>query len=382
MAGDAAGRGQRVVLAPDKFKGTLTAPQAADAMASAVQQVLPGATVVRLPMADGGEGTVEALVRAGATEHRRTVTGALGEPVHARFAERAGTAYVEAAEPCGLQLLAPDPRTALAAHSRGVGELVRAALGLDVHTVVVTLGGVSTTDGGTGMLTALGARVLHRRGGDVTPGGAGLGDVARIDLSGLDDRLRRTTLVAATDVTNSLTGPEGAAAVYGPQKGAGPAEILRLDDGLARLAHCLAANTGRDVASMPGAGAAGGLGAALLALGGSVMSGFELLVDAVDLSAHLHGAALVITGEGRLDGQSLHGKVPVGVSRRARGLSVPVAVVAGAIDVAHPHALDDAFDLRCSLVETVGLERALGDPAGSLREVTAQLVRRWDTRSG
>lgn len=377
MVDDAAGQGLRVVLAPDKFKGTLTAPQAAHAMAAAVREVLPGATTVSVPMADGGEGTVEALVGAGATEHRSTVTGALGQPVVARFAEWRGVAYVEAAEACGLQLIEPSPQTALAAHSHGVGELLGAALDLGVDSVVLALGGVSTTDGGTGMLAALGARLLDSQGVAVPPGGAGLEHVARIDLGGLDPRLRHATVVIATDVTNPLTGPEGAAAVYGPQKGAGAAEIVRLDEGLAGFARCLASETGQDVAAVPGAGAAGGLGAALLALGARVVSGFELLLDAVDLPAHLDGAALVVTGEGRLDAQSLFGKVPVGVARRARDFSVPVIVVAGAIEIADTEVSDAGFEAAWSLVETIGLGGALDAPSESLRTVTAEAVRRW-----
>ncbi|WP_375000378.1 glycerate kinase [Aeromicrobium sp. CTD01-1L150] len=377
MSAEARQHRPTVVLAPDKFKGTLTAAQAASAMADGVRDALPQAATALVPMADGGEGTVDAVVQAGACEHVLTVTGALGDPVTSRFAVRGTTAVVEAAEACGLQLISPSPRTSLQAHSLGVGQLIGAALDHGVDTVVVTLGGVSTTDGGAGLLAGLGARLLDADGTELHPAGALVAGVGELDLSGLHPGLRHVTLVAATDVDNPLTGPDGAAAVYGPQKGAGPDEVAVLDAALTGCAASLRAATGIDVERTPGAGAAGGLGAALLALGARVESGLDLVLEAVGLDDHLRDAALVVTGEGRLDAQSLRGKVPVGVSRLARSRHLPVLAVAGVVDGLSPEELGAEFDGVWSMSTEVGSARAMADPDGTLREVTAAAVRTW-----
>lgn len=371
-----AGRVRRVVVAPDKFKGTLSAEQAAAVMTEAVHDRLPDAEVVVVPVADGGEGTVDALLSAGAVEHRFRVTGPLGGPVQARLAVGEGTAYVEAAQACGLVLVTPTPDTALRAHSGGVGELVRHALDLRCREIVVGVGGVACTDGGSGALGALGARDVG--GQRLDGGGAGLGGLTGLDLSGLDARLRGTRVVVATDVTNPLVGPDGAAAVYGPQKGAGPQEVDRLDEGLRRWATLLEAATGRDVAHSPGAGAAGGLAGGLVAaLGAEVASGVELVLERVGARDVVAGADLVITGEGRLDAQSLHGKAPVGVAGLAHEHAVPVLAVAGTVDPDARERLAERFDAIWSVAGEVGEQAALQRAAASLGAVTRTALDAW-----
>lgn len=368
----------RVVLAPDKFKGTLTAAEAAEAMAAGVRSVLPDAAIQVLPVADGGEGTLEALVAAGATGHHAVVHGPLGDHVEARFASSGGTAFVEAAQACGLMLLSPTPVTALRASSFGVGELVLAALDLGLREVVVGLGGVATTDGGAGMLAALGGRAARPARLPLDGGGGVLGRLRDLDLSGLDARIVETRFVVATDVSNPLTGPDGAAVVYGPQKGAGPAEVAMLAAGLENYASVLELATGRDVSGVAGAGAAGGLGAALVAaLGAEVRSGVELLLDWVGAAQAVSGADLVITGEGSLDRQSLQGKAPLGVAGLAREHRVPVIAVAGRLEGGTREALASWFDATWSLTEEVGRRGALKDAGAALQEVTRRAVQHW-----
>lgn len=351
MAGD---RARVVVVAPDSFKGSLSAPDAAAAIAAGIIDAAgPDVEVRRRPVADGGEGTVEAVLAAGWTPVEVRVSGPIGEPVDARFAlsplgpaahARAGgdgtdsaqrpTAVVELATAAGLGLLPggrPDP---LHASTSGVGELVRAALDAGARRLVLGLGGSATTDGGTGMAAALGVRFLDAAGVPLPPGGAPLADLARVDVSGLDPRLRDAEVVVACDVDNPLTGPSGAAHVYGPQKGATPADVEVLDAALRRLAQVLRRDVGADVDAVPGAGAAGGVGAAALAfLGARLAPGIDLLLDLTGFDAALAGADLVVTGEGSLDSQSLSGKAPVGVARRANARGLPVVVLAGRVDL-------------------------------------------------
>ncbi len=364
----------RVVVAPDKFKGTLTAEEVAAAMSRGVRDVLPRAQIISIPVADGGEGTVDALVAAGATRHTVRVTGPLGDEVVASFARRDSSAYVEAAEACGLQLIDPTPRSALQASSRGVGELVLAALDLGCSRVVVALGGVATTDGGAGMLVALGARLLDREGETVHPcGGASLPRVQTVDSTGLDPRLRDVELIAATDVRNPLLGPNGAAAVYAPQKGALPGDVEVLAAALEGWAEAVREESGRDVAAVPGAGAAGGLGAGVLALGGRVESGVELILEAVRAADLLDGADLLITGEGKLDGQSLEGKAPVGTALLAARYGVPALAVAGSVCIPEERWASVFAGAR-SLSEEVGPTQSFADPAASVRQVTSRAV--------
>ncbi|MFV0126977.1 glycerate kinase [Streptomyces sp. HMX112] len=335
----------RVLVAADKFKGSLTAVQVAERVTAGLRHVVPGVEVVTLPVADGGDGTVAAAVAAGFRRHEVRVTGPLGEPVTAAFALRDGTAVVEMAEASGLQLLPEGVFAPLTATTHGSGELLRAALDAGARTIVFGVGGSATTDGGAGMLAALGARFLDADGRPVGPGGGGLRDLASADLSELDARFGSVDLVLASDVDNPLTGPKGAPAVYGPQKGASPEEVAELDAALARFASVLADSLGpraTALAEAPGAGAAGGIGyGALVALGARFRPGIEVMLDVLGFAPALSRATLVITGEGSLDEQTLHGKAPAGVAAAARAAGVEVVAVCGRLALP-PEALGRA----------------------------------------
>ena len=317
----------RVLIAADKFKGSLTAVQVAEHVEAGLRSVAPGLTVEALPVADGGDGTVDAAVAAGFERRTRTVTGPLGTPVEAVYAVRGDTAVVEMAEASGLRHLPPGVFAPLTATTYGTGELLRAALDAGARTIVLGVGGSATTDGGAGMLTALGARLLDSSGQPVSHGGGPLAGLATADLSGLDPRLAQTEVVLASDVDNPLLGPKGAAAVYGPQKGASPFEVEALDAALGRFAEALGDARAADA---PGAGAAGGIGyGALVGLGATFRPGIEVMLDVLGFAPALARADLVITGEGSLDEQTLHGKAPVGVAQAARAGGIPVLAVCG-----------------------------------------------------
>jgi len=319
----------RVVIAPDKFKGSLSADGVARAVAAGLDAVLPSA-IDLVPMADGGDGTVDAALRAGFSPVRQAVAGPDGSTVQATLAVGNGTAVVELATASGLALLPRDELLPLTASSRGTGELIRAALDAGCTRVVLGLGGSACTDGGAGLISALGAELLDATGATLPDGGAALADLDRIDLSGLDVRLRDTDIVVALDVDNPLLGSTGAAYTFGPQKGADPQQVAELDAALATFATVLGAALGKDlqpVVDTPGAGAAGGVGfAALAVLDATPQTGLELVADLVGLADRVRGADLVITGEGSLDQQSLSGKTPVGVARIARAAGVPSVV--------------------------------------------------------
>ncbi|MEU1816221.1 glycerate kinase [Streptomyces roseifaciens] len=321
----------RVLIAADKFKGSLTAAEAARHVAAGLRRGADAAGrrlgISELPVADGGDGTVDAALAAGFERREVRVTGPAGDTVTAAFALRGATAVVEMAEASGLRRLPGGVPAPLTATTYGTGELLRAALDAGARTVILGIGGSAGTDGGAGMLSALGARLLDASGAPVGPGGAALAGLATADLSGLDPRLRTTALVLASDVRNPLTGPEGAAAVYGPQKGAGAGDVAVLD---AALAHYAAVLDGGALAGAPGAGAAGGLGyGALAGLGAGFRLGIEVMLDVLGFADALEDADLVITGEGSLDAQTLHGKAPAGVAAAARERGVPVVAVCG-----------------------------------------------------
>lgn len=321
----------RVVVAPDKFKGSLTAREVADRVAAGIAAVAGEVDVVRVPVADGGDGTVDAALAAGYARVPVTAQGPTGEPVDTAFAVRDGTAVVEMADVSGLRLLAPDRLAPRTASSYGTGEVVRAAIEHGCHTVVLGIGGSASTDGGAGMLTALGARLHDTTGADLAPGGGPLADLERLDLSGLHPGVARTRVVVACDVDNPLLGPHGAAAVYGPQKGADADDVAALDAALRRWADVVEEAAGRPgVRERAGAGAAGGVGfAALAVLDAELRPGIELVLDLVRFADRLPGADLVVTGEGSLDEQTLHGKAPAGVAAAAGRAGVPVVAVAG-----------------------------------------------------
>lgn len=323
---------RRVLIAADKFKGSLTAVQVAERVTAGLRRVVPGVEVEALPVADGGDGTVDAAVAAGFERREVRVAGPLGQEVTAAFALRGGTAVVEMAEASGLQRLPAGVFAPLTASTYGSGELLRAALDAGARTIVFGVGGSATTDGGAGMLSALGARFLDADGEPVAPGGGGLAELARADLSGLDPRLPDVELVLASDVDNPLTGPKGAPAVYGPQKGASPDDVETLDAALAHFAGVLEAAVGpraAPYAAAPGAGAAGGIGYGALLLGARFRPGIEVMLDVLGFAPALERADLVITGEGSLDEQTLHGKAPAGVAAAARAAGKEVVAVCG-----------------------------------------------------
>ncbi|MEU0988402.1 glycerate kinase [Streptomyces sp. NPDC005953] len=328
----------RVVIAPDSFKGSLSASLVCAAIETGVRRALPAAEVVRVPMADGGEGTLDCILGAtGGQEVTLSATGPLGRPVPARYvlSGDGGSAVVELAAASGLPLLAEGERDALHADTTGTGELIADAIERGARDLLVCIGGSASTDGGTGLMRALGVRFEDAEGVELPPGGAALAQLARIDVSGVKDSVRQTRFRIACDVTNPLVGPEGAAAVFGPQKGATPEQVRQLDSALARFGDVLAEQFGVRVHDLPGAGAAGGTcGGMVAVLGAEPVRGCELVADTVGLPAALTGADLVITGEGRLDRQSAAGKVVSIVARLARERGVPAVALAG--EIVHP----------------------------------------------
>ncbi|WP_338900207.1 glycerate kinase [Streptomyces sp. TG1A-60] len=370
-----------MLIAADKFKGTLTAVQVAERVTAGLRRVLPDLEVEALPVADGGDGTVAAAVAAGFERREVRVSGPLGEPVTAAYALRGDTAVVEMAEASGLQRLPAGAFAPLTASTYGSGELLRAALDAGARTIVFGVGGSATTDGGAGMLAALGARFLDAVGEPVGPGGGGLRDLATADLSGLDPRLGSASVdfVLASDVDNPLTGPKGAPAVYGPQKGASAEDVAVLDAALAHYAGVLEGAIGRraaEHAGAPGAGAAGGIGYGALILGARFRPGIEVMLDVLGFSAALSRATLVITGEGSLDEQTLHGKAPAGVAAAARAAGKEVVAVCGRLALP-PKALGRAGIRRVYPLTDVepDVGRCIAEP-GPILEAVAERIGR------
>jgi glycerate kinase len=372
----------RLVIAPDSFKESLSAPDVAREIEAGFQEIFPDWTYVKVPVADGGEGTVEALIAAtGGHLETREVCGPLGDPVEAFFGVTGDgkTAVIEIAAAAGLMLLTPDRRDPTRATSFGVGQLIRAALDLGVRHLIIGLGGSATNDGGAGMAQALGARLLDGNGQELARGGGALGTLARIDISCIDPRLAACIVEVACDVDNPLVGPLGASAIFGPQKGASPQMVGLLDDGLRHYAGLIAQELGIEIADTPGAGAAGGLGGALVAFcGGRLRSGVDIVTDVVELDAAIAMADLVITGEGRIDGQTIHGKTPIGVARIAKRHGKPVIALAGMVGAGAeqvvPHGIGAMFSVvqgACSLSEA--LAGAAGNVRQSARNVAAVL---------
>jgi len=380
--------GMKIVLAPDSFKGSLSSTEAAEAMARGVRKVLPEAELVLLPLSDGGEGLVESLVVASRGEVVECeVTGPLGTPVKAKLGLMGGgkTAVIEMAQASGLILVPEEERNPLVTTTFGTGELIAKALDLGCEHLIIGIGGSATNDGGMGMAQALGVRFLDEQGELLGSGGAELARLAEIDVSRRDPRLDEVRIEVACDVTNPLTGPQGASHIYGPQKGATPAMVELLDAALNRYDQILKRDLGKDVGRIPGAGAAGGLGAGLMALlGGKLVSGIELVLDVLDFEGKAEGADLVLTGEGRFDGQSAYGKVPMGVAKRSRALDIPVVVIAGTVlpsaEVLHREGVTAYFSI---LNRPLSLKEAMEDAAELLEQQTAQVIRlfsagRWN----
>jgi glycerate 2-kinase len=371
----------RVVLALDGFGDTLSAAQAAAAVAEGWRSAAPGDELRQVPLSDGGPGFVEVLAaaRPGASVRTRVVEDPLARPVEAAFLLDAGTAWVESAAACGLHLLSAEERDPRRTTTYGVGQFVRAALDDGARSVVVGLGGSATNDGGAGLLAALGLQRLDGDGARLPPGGAALAGCARLGGE-LDPRLAGVELVAATDVDAPLLGLHGASNVFGPQKGAGRGDVLLLDDALARWADVLEAHLDVAVRDLPGAGAAGGLGAALLALGAERRPGLALVADAVGLDRAVAGADLVVTGEGTYDATSQRGKVVAGVAAAAAEHAVPCVVVAGQVRVGRREQAAAGIDAAYAVADAVGLDAALAQPARELAALAARVAREWSRR--
>ncbi|MFE0523542.1 glycerate kinase [Streptomyces sp. NPDC058954] len=370
---------QRVLIAADKFKGSLTAVQVAERVTAGLRRVVPAVEVASLPVADGGDGTVDAAVAAGFERREVRVAGPLGHEVTAAFALRGDTAVVEMAEASGLQRLPKGVFAPLTASTYGSGELLRAALDAGARTIVFGVGGSATTDGGAGMLSALGARFLDADGEPVPPGGGGLDDLATADLSDLDPRFADVELVLASDVDNPLTGPKGAPAVYGPQKGASPDDVAALDSALAHYAKVLEEAVGpraAEYAASPGAGAAGGIGYGALLLGARFRAGIEVMLDVLGFAPALERVDLVITGEGSLDEQTLHGKAPAGVAAAARAADKEVVAVCGRLALP-PEALGRAGIRRVYALTEIepDVVKCIADAGPILERVAEQIAR-------
>ncbi|MBJ3592378.1 glycerate kinase [Salmonella enterica subsp. enterica serovar Saintpaul] len=372
----------KIVIAPDSYKESLSALEVATAIEQGFREIWPDAEYVKIPVADGGEGTVEAMVAATAGHLVHVdVTGPLRTRVQAFYGLSGDkrSAFIEMAAASGLEWVPPGLRDPLKTTSWGTGELIRHALDAGVEHIIIGIGGSATNDGGAGMVQALGARLLDAQGHEIAQGGIGLEALAKIDISALDQRLAACRIDVACDVTNPLTGKEGASAVFGPQKGATPEIVERLDRALTHYAQLIHRDLNLEVSGLAGGGAAGGMGAALYAFcGAELRCGIEIVTDALHLDACVADADLVITGEGRIDSQTIHGKVPVGVAKVAKRYNKPVIGIAGSltadVGVVHEHGIDAVYSVIytiCTLDEA--LENARDNVRMTARNVAATL---------
>lgn len=368
----------KIVIAPDSYKESLSALAVAAQIEAGFREIFPNAEYVKLPVADGGEGTVEAMVAA---TSGKILTVNVTDPLGARGSAFLGIsgdecyAIIEMAAASGLERVPMDKRNPMLTTSYGTGELISEALNYGVKRCIIGIGGSATNDGGAGMVQALGVKLLDKHGQQIGFGGAELAKLNRIDISAIDPRLKTCRFEVACDVTNPLTGEQGASAVFGPQKGATPEMIELLDANLLHYAEIIKRDLGLDVNDVPGAGAAGGMGAALLAfLGADLRPGIDIVTEAVGLSAIVKDADLVITGEGRIDSQTVKGKVPIGVARVAKAYNKPVIAIAGSlsndVDIVYQHGLDAAFSV---LHKISSLENALAQAADNVK-MTARNV--------
>lgn len=369
----------KIVIAPDSFKESLSAMEVAQEIEAGFREIFPEAEYCTIPVADGGEGTVQAMIDAtGGSLQALEVIGPLGNPVRAAYGFTAskGIAVIEMAAASGLELVPPSQRNPLTTTSYGTGELIRAALASGARRIVIGIGGSATNDAGAGMLQALGVRLLDANGKDLGSGGKELARLEHLDISGLDPRIAACRIDVACDVSNPLVGPQGASATFGPQKGATPAMIQELDACLQRFADVVRQDLGQEVATVPGAGAAGGMGAALLGvLGGHLRPGSEVVTDAVGLDERLADADLVITGEGRIDGQTIFGKTPIGVARVAARHGIPVIGLGGCLapdaNAVHAQGIAAIFS---SVRRACSTEEALQNARFNLRSVARNVA--------
>jgi glycerate kinase len=372
----------RVVIAPDSFKECLSASAVAEALAAGWWRVYPAADLRLVPMADGGEGTVEALVAAtGGRLVETTVPGPLGEPVSAQYGVLGGqrTAVIEMARASGLPLVPPDRRNPELTTTRGTGELMRHVLDSGIRRMIIGIGGSATNDGGAGMAQALGYRLLDADGCDLPSGGGALARIERIEAAARHSLLDQCEVLVACDVDNPLCGPNGASQVYGPQKGATPEMVLRLDTALRHFGECIETQLGTPVLDTSGAGAAGGLGAGLIAFArGRIRPGVDLVAETCGLADHLTGADLLITGEGRMDAQTAHGKTPAGVARLARAHGVPVLAVAGTLGAGYETVFECGVTAAISICPgPISYEEARRGAAENLRRTAESMARLW-----
>jgi glycerate 2-kinase len=368
-----------VLVASDKFKGSLTAAQVAAAVTAGIRRVAD-VDVVTVPIADGGDGTVDAAVSAGFARVPVTASGPTGAPVETSYARRGGTAVVEMADVSGLWRLPEGQREPMTATSRGLGEVLAAALDAGCTQIVMGIGGSASTDGGAGMVAALGARLLDAHGDDLPDGGAALADLSRLNLGALRSRMEGITVTVASDVDNPLLGEGGAAAVYGPQKGASPEQVAQLDAALAHWADVVEEVTGRDERHHAGAGAAGGVGfGAVAVLGASIRSGIDLLLELVGFDAALQRLTsddLVVTGEGSLDEQTLHGKAPAGVAAAAAARGIPVVAVCGRATLDPERLRDAGFQAAYAISDIQSdPQRSFDEAAPLLEQIGERLAR-------
>ena len=372
----------KIVIAPDSFKDSLDAAGVAHAIAGGLAEAWPGAELVECPMADGGEGTLEAIVAASQGELRRQVVrGPLGQGVEAAWGWLADsrTAVIEMAQASGIQLLPRDQRDACRNNTWGTGELIAAALAAGAQRIVLAIGGSATNDGGSGMLRALGLRLFDAQDQPLAEGGLALAGLARLDASGVDPRLAEVCVEVAADVDNPLCGANGASAIFGPQKGASAEQVKALDQALGHFADHCAQLLGKDLRDAPGSGAAGGMGFAAKAfMGARFRPGVEVVAELADLDSLVQGADLVITGEGRFDAQTLRGKTPMGVAKVAKRHGVPVVVLAGTLGEGYQqlygHGIDAAFALTSG---PMSLEQACGEAATLLHARAGDIARLW-----
>jgi len=371
----------KIVIAPDSFKESLSAKEVACAIEQGIRRVFPKARVLKIPLADGGEGTVRSLVSAaGGRILKRSVHGPLGKKVEAEFGILGDkkTGVIEMASASGLALIKPSMRNPLRTTTYGTGELIKAALNKGLKKIIIGLGGSATVDGGCGMARALGFKFLDSRGKAINPlNGAALEKICSIDNQSIDLRVKQTGFIGACDVDNPLLGPEGAAKVYGPQKGATPEIVKKLEKGLRNLSGVIKRDLGSDVTGLPGAGAAGGLGAGLSGfLGANLKSGIDIVIDLTGLKKKIKGSNLVITGEGKLDSQTIYGKVPIGVAKAAKLYNVPVIAVCGSFSKDANILFNYGIDAIFSTLSSVStLEEAMKQARTSIIVTVENIMR-------
>lgn len=370
----------KFILAPDSFKESMTSKEACDAMELGIKKVIKDAECIKVPMADGGEGTVEALVEAtNGTIHKVKVTAPLGNEVEAIFGVLGNktTAVIEMASASGIHLVKREERNPLITTTYGTGELIRAALDLGVKHIVIGIGGSATNDGGAGMIQALGGKILDKDGNQIAFGGGELSKVEKIDLTELDKRIKEVTIEVACDVTNPLVGETGASAIFGPQKGATEEMVKILDNNLSNYAKVIKKELGKDVANVEGAGAAGGLGAALLAfLDAKLEKGIELVIKHTELKEKVKGAAFVFTGEGAIDNQTIYGKTPMGVAKTAKEEGIKTIAFAGKISEGVENLYPIGIEAIFSIMQGVAtLDDALKNGRENLAKTVENVVR-------